>query len=64
MKWKCLDYSEEEIKEASDDTLKAWMLSEWASCRIKSPPKEFGKFSALVAVEMKKRKIDYMKYIG
>lgn len=64
MKWKCLDYSEKEIKEASDDTLKAWMLKEWANCRLEECPKEFGKFSALVTKEMKKRKIDYMKYIG
>ncbi|MCK4359163.1 MAG: hypothetical protein KAW92_10570 [Candidatus Cloacimonetes bacterium] len=64
MKWKCLDYSEKEIKEASDDTLKAWMLTEWGSCQLEKPPKEFGKFSVLIIKEMKKRGIDYMKYIG
>jgi len=62
--WKCLDYSEEEIKKASDDALKAMMLTEWASCRSEEPPKEFGEFSALVAREMQRRAIDHMKYVG
>jgi len=62
--WKCLDYSEEEIKKASDDALKAMMLVEWASCRLETCPQEFGKFSALIATEMKKRGIDHMKYVG
>lgn len=62
--WKCLDYSEKEIKKASDDELKAMMLTEWASCRIETCPKEFGRFSAMVCAEMKKRGIDHMKYVG
>lgn len=62
--WKCLDYSEGEIKKASDDALKAMLLAEWASCQQEICPKEFGKFSAMVCTEMKKRGIDHMKYVG
>lgn len=62
--WKCLNYSRKEIRKTSDEGLKAMLLAERASCRFESPPKEFDKFSAIVIEEMKKRGIDYKRYIG